>query len=44
VDGLNRATDLVLGGKLVVVCGYGDVGKGAAIDDYAPSFFAPRPS
>jgi adenosylhomocysteinase len=29
VDGLNRATDLMLGGKLVVVCGYGDVGKGA---------------
>ena len=30
VDGLNRATDVMLGGKLVVVCGYGDVGKGAA--------------
>jgi adenosylhomocysteinase len=29
-DGLNRATDVMLGGKLVVVCGYGDVGKGAA--------------
>ncbi len=29
VDGLNRATDLMLGGKLAVVCGYGDVGKGA---------------
>ena len=29
VDGLNRATDVMLGGKLVVVCGYGDVGKGA---------------
>jgi adenosylhomocysteinase len=29
VDGLNRATDLMLGGKLVLVCGYGDVGKGA---------------
>jgi adenosylhomocysteinase len=30
VDGLNRATDVMLGGKLVVVCGYGDVGKGVA--------------
>jgi adenosylhomocysteinase len=30
VDGLNRATDVMLGGKLVVVCGYGDVGKGTA--------------
>jgi adenosylhomocysteinase len=30
VDGLNRATDVMLGGKLAVVCGYGDVGKGAA--------------
>jgi adenosylhomocysteinase len=29
VDGINRATDVMLGGKLVVVCGYGDVGKGA---------------
>jgi adenosylhomocysteinase len=29
-DGINRATDVMLGGKLVVVCGYGDVGKGAA--------------
>jgi adenosylhomocysteinase len=29
VDGLNRATDVMLGGKLAVVCGYGDVGKGA---------------
>jgi adenosylhomocysteinase len=29
-DGLNRATDVMLAGKLVVVCGYGDVGKGAA--------------
>ncbi|MFI5839280.1 adenosylhomocysteinase [Catenuloplanes sp. NPDC051500] len=28
-DGLNRATDVMLGGKLTVVCGYGDVGKGA---------------
>ncbi len=30
VDGLNRATDLMLAGKLAVVCGYGDVGKGCA--------------
>jgi adenosylhomocysteinase len=29
VDGINRATDVMLAGKLVVVCGYGDVGKGA---------------
>ncbi|MDR7273761.1 adenosylhomocysteinase [Catenuloplanes atrovinosus] len=29
-DGLNRATDVMLGGKLAVVCGYGDVGKGAS--------------
>ncbi len=30
VDGLNRATDLLIGGKVAVVCGYGDVGKGCA--------------
>ena len=30
VDGLNRATDVMLGGKVAVVCGYGDVGKGCA--------------
>jgi adenosylhomocysteinase len=30
VDGLNRAADVMLGGKLCVVCGYGDVGKGCA--------------
>ncbi len=30
VDGINRATDVMLAGKLIVVCGYGDVGKGAA--------------
>ncbi|HZE40082.1 MAG TPA: adenosylhomocysteinase [Stackebrandtia sp.] len=29
-DGLNRATDVMLGGKYAVICGYGDVGKGAA--------------
>jgi adenosylhomocysteinase len=30
VDGLNRATDVPIGGKVAVVCGYGDVGKGCA--------------
>jgi adenosylhomocysteinase len=30
VDGLNRATDVMLAGKVAVVCGYGDVGKGSA--------------
>ena len=30
VDGLNRAMDVMLGGKVAVVCGYGDVGKGSA--------------
>jgi len=30
VDGLMRATDVMLAGKLAVVCGYGDVGKGCA--------------
>ncbi len=30
IDGLNRATDLMLGGKAAVVCGYGEVGKGCA--------------
>ena len=30
IDGLNRATDVMLAGKAVVVCGYGDVGKGCA--------------
>ena len=29
-DGLKRATDIMLAGKKVVVCGYGDVGKGCA--------------
>jgi adenosylhomocysteinase len=28
VDGINRATDVLIGGKVAVVCGYGDVGKG----------------
>jgi adenosylhomocysteinase len=30
VDGINRATDTLIGGKVAVVCGYGDVGKGCA--------------
>ena len=30
LDGLNRGTDMLLGGKNVLVCGYGDVGKGSA--------------
>ncbi|MEE3165383.1 MAG: adenosylhomocysteinase, partial [Pseudomonadota bacterium] len=30
VDGLKRATDVMLGGKIAVVCGFGDVGKGSA--------------
>jgi adenosylhomocysteinase len=28
IDGINRATDVLVGGKVAVVCGYGDVGKG----------------
>ena len=30
VDGINRATDVMMGGKVAVVCGYGEVGKGCA--------------
>jgi adenosylhomocysteinase len=30
IDGINRATDVMLGGKVAVVCGYGEVGKGCA--------------
>jgi adenosylhomocysteinase len=30
VDGIRRATDVMLAGKIAVVCGYGDVGKGSA--------------
>ncbi|CAM05620.1 adenosylhomocysteinase [Saccharopolyspora erythraea NRRL 2338] len=30
IDGINRATDVLVGGKVAVVCGYGDVGKGSA--------------
>jgi adenosylhomocysteinase len=28
IDGINRATDVLIGGKVAVICGYGDVGKG----------------
>ena len=30
IDGINRATDVLIGGKVAVVAGYGDVGKGSA--------------
>ncbi|MBI4724952.1 MAG: adenosylhomocysteinase, partial [Rhodomicrobium sp.] len=30
VDGIRRATDVMMAGKIAVVCGYGDVGKGSA--------------
>ena len=30
IDGINRATDVLIGGKVAMVCGYGDVGKGCA--------------
>jgi adenosylhomocysteinase len=30
IDGINRATDVMMAGKLAVVCGYGEVGKGCA--------------
>ncbi len=30
LDGLNRATDVMIGGKVAVVCGFGEVGKGCA--------------
>jgi adenosylhomocysteinase len=30
IDGINRATDILIGGKVAAVCGYGDVGKGSA--------------
>jgi adenosylhomocysteinase len=30
IDGLNRATDVMIGGKVAAVCGYGEVGKGCA--------------
>jgi adenosylhomocysteinase len=30
IDGINRATDVMIGGKVAVVCGFGEVGKGCA--------------
>ena len=30
IDGINRGTDILIGGKVAIVCGYGDVGKGSA--------------
>jgi adenosylhomocysteinase len=30
IDGINRATDVMMAGKVAVICGYGDVGKGCA--------------
>src|SRR5271165_6342780 len=30
IDGINRATDVMIGGQVAVVCGFGDVGKGCA--------------
>ncbi len=30
IDGINRGTDVMIAGKVVVICGYGDVGKGCA--------------
>jgi adenosylhomocysteinase len=30
IDGINRATDVLIGGKVALVCGFGDVGKGCA--------------
>jgi adenosylhomocysteinase len=30
VDGINRATDVMISGKIAMICGFGDVGKGSA--------------
>ncbi len=30
IDGIKRATDVMIAGKVAVICGYGDVGKGSA--------------
>jgi adenosylhomocysteinase len=37
VDGIRRATDTMMAGKVAVVCGYGDVGKGSAASLPAPA-------
>ena len=44
IDGINRATDVLIGGKVAVVCGYGDVGKGCAesLRARAPGSSSPR--
>ncbi|GMA38978.1 hypothetical protein GCM10025883_10230 [Mobilicoccus caccae] len=44
IDGINRATDVLIGGKVAVVCGYGDVGKGCADSSAAkaPASSSPR--
>ena len=45
VDGIKRATDVMLAGKLAVVCGYGNVGKGSAASlrsQGAPVSWSPR--
>ena len=45
IDGLNRATDVMMSGKVAVVCGYGDVGKGCcpvASRARAPASSSPR--
>ncbi len=44
IDGINRATDVMIGGKVAVVCGYGDVGKGCAesLRARAPGSSSPR--
>jgi hypothetical protein len=44
IDGINRATDVLIGGKVAVVCGYGDVGKGCAesLAARGPASWSPR--
>jgi adenosylhomocysteinase len=44
VDGIKRATDVMISGKVAVVCGYGDVGKGCAqaLAAKAPRSSSPR--
>ena len=44
-DGIKRATDVMMGGKVAVICGYGDVGKGSAHSAFAawvPAWSSPR--
>ncbi len=44
IDGINRGTDVLIGGKAALVCGYGDVGKGCAeaLKARAPASRSPR--